>query len=344
MNIANEWKIARKLSNWGIEVTLQEICQPIQSDLEKFEIQFKQTLNSNVKLLNDVVEYIVANKGKRLRPILIFLIANIVGNPSPDTLKSAILVEMLHTATLLHDDVVDESALRRGEPTVNTTWQNKVAILSGDFLFATVLQNLVQIGKVQIFNILSIVTQRMSEGELLQIERSQDYTMDESIYFQMISDKTASLIAATCQLGALTTDPPADAETIEELRLLGEYLGIAFQIKDDLLDYFGNESKTGKPIGNDIIENKITLPLFYALKNIDETKRKYIIQLFENGKTAEQVHQIQDFVRANGGLEYAEKKADQYIRRSFDILNRFPDSAYKTSLNALTQFITQREK
>lgn len=325
-------------------MTLEEICRPIQSELTAFEIQFRSSLNSNVTLLNEVVDYIISHKGKRLRPILVFLTANIVGKSSPNTVKAAILVELLHTATLLHDDVVDESDLRRGVGTVNAIWQNKVAILSGDFLFATVLQSLVEIGEGEIFQILSTVTQRMSEGELLQIERNQDYTMDESIYYQLIADKTASLIAATCQLGALTAEPFQSTETVEALRQMGEYLGIAFQIKDDLLDYIGETSKTGKPTANDIIENKITLPLLFALKQVDSPEQQRIIDIFENGISAQRIAEIQKFVKKNNGLTYAQNQANRFIQLANKTLNKFPDSAYKTALTALTQYIIQREK
>lgn len=325
-------------------MTLQEICQPINSELTDFEKQFKSTLTSDVLLLNEVVDYIISHTGKRLRPILVFLSANLSGRSTISSMRSAILIELLHTATLLHDDVVDESELRRGAPTVNTMWQNKVAILAGDYLFAKVLENLVALHENQSFKILSQVSQRMSQGELLQIERSRDYFMDESIYYRLIADKTASLIAASCQLGALTSNSPSSRDQAENLKLFGEYLGIAFQIKDDLLDYVGNQDKTGKPVGNDIIENKITLPLLFVLKNTTTEQSQRIIDIFENDHSAENITEIQQFVKKNGGLNYAEQQAERFIQQAMDILDNYPDSEYKNSLKALTRFITNREK
>jgi octaprenyl-diphosphate synthase len=325
-------------------VTLKEICQPITDELNEFEEQFKLCLNSNVLLLNNVVEYIIAHKGKRLRPVLVFITANMVGRSTDATIKAALLIELLHTATLLHDDVVDESELRRGGATINKTWQNKIAILAGDYLFATVLQMLVELEQVETFKILSEVTRRMSGGELLQIERSRDYSMEEAVYFQLISDKTASLLAASCQLGGLTSNPQQNPTTIDSLKNLGEYLGIAFQIKDDLLDYDGDVKIIGKPTGNDIIENKITLPLSFALKNADQKERQKIIKLFENGNTENKVEIVKKFVRKNGGITYAEERAVQYIQKAGQILVEYPDSEYKTALISLMNYVTQREK
>jgi octaprenyl-diphosphate synthase len=325
-------------------VTLQEICRPILSELTEFENQFKSTLSSDVLLLNEIVDHIISHTGKRLRPILVLLSAKLVGQVTPHAMKSAILIELLHTATLLHDDVVDESELRRGSPTVNAIWKNKVAILSGDYLFAKVLENLVELRENQSFKILSQVSQRMSQGELLQIERNRDYFMDESIYYRLIADKTASLIAASCELGALTSKAPNAAEHAEKLKNFGENLGIAFQIKDDLLDYVGNQHRTGKPVGNDIIENKITLPLLYVLKKMPPEQTRQIIEIFENDQSAENVEKIQQFVRENGGLQYAERQAEKFIQQATKILDDYADSECKKSLQALTRYITNREK
>lgn len=325
-------------------MTLQEICQPILSELNEFENHFKTTLSSDVLLLNEIVEYIISHTGKRLRPILVLLSAKLVGEATANSIKSAILLELLHTATLLHDDVVDESGLRRGKPTVNAIWKNKVAILAGDYLFAKVLENLVELRQAESYKILSRVSQRMSAGELLQIERNRDYFMDESIYYRLIADKTASLISAACELGALTSTAPEAANQAAKLKRFGENLGSAFQIKDDLLDYVGNQHETGKPVGNDIIENKITLPLLYALKNTPAEKSQEIIDIFETDQSAANVEIIQEFVRQNGGLKYAELQAEKFIRQAIEILDTFADSEYKTALQGLTYYITSREK
>lgn len=325
-------------------MTLNEICKPINQELEQFEEQFKASLNSKVLLLNKVVDYVIAHRGKRLRPILVFLTANTVGKATQRSIISAVLIELLHTATLLHDDVVDESEMRRGGATVNKSWENKIAILTGDFLFATVLQLMVELGDMDTFRILSEVTRRMSGGELLQIERSKDYSMDEAIYFQLISDKTASLLAASCQLGALTSNSAPQMEVVNSLKKLGEYLGVAFQIKDDLLDYVGDAKIIGKPTGNDIIENKITMPLSYALKNASEAERQKIIDIFESENSANEVQTIKSFVQRNGGLDYAEKKANEYVQHAECILSQFPDSESKTSLKLLLNYVTERDK
>lgn len=337
-------KINNQRSARGVEVTLEKICEPIQFELETFEKEFKLNLSSDVLLLNQIVEYIISHSGKRLRPILVFLSANLVGKPSKATYQAALLTELLHTATLLHDDVVDESDLRRGAPTVNAIWQNKVAILSGDYLFAKVLEYLVTLEKPVVFEILAKVTQRMSAGELLQIERKQDYYMPESIYYRLIADKTASLIAAACQLGGITALPQRQGESFDTLSQMGEYLGIAFQIKDDLLDYMGDKVKTGKPTGNDILENKITLPLLYALRTAPADKAQQVIGLIDNSVTAADLSFIQNFVMEFGGLDYARSQANHYIQLAYHIIRDIQDSPYKSSLIALAEYIVQREK
>ncbi|MCI0513982.1 polyprenyl synthetase family protein [candidate division KSB1 bacterium] len=325
-------------------MTLQTICEPIKSDLQNFEIEFKAILKSDVLLLNYIIEHITRLKGKRLRPMLVFLTARMVGDASAQTMKAAILIELLHTATLLHDDVVDESDTRRGEPTVNSIWENKVAILSGDYLLAKVFQFLLEFEETQIFKILAQVTQRMSQGELLQIERKKDYFMDESIYYRLVSDKTASLIAAACQLGGLSARSNGATDFSQSLGQLGESLGIAFQIKDDLLDYVGDSAKTGKPVGNDIMENKITLPLLHALKHTPAGEAEKIIRMIENGVHPSQLQTIQNFVIENAGIAYAEREAERYLQQAFTVLEQFPGSPYRQALQELIHFVVQREK
>ncbi len=325
-------------------MTLDKICEPIQFELETFEKEFKLNLSSDVLLLNQIVEYIISHSGKRLRPILVFLTANLVGKTSPITIQAAILVELLHTATLLHDDVVDESDLRRGAPTVNAIWQNKVAILSGDYLFAKVLEYMVTLRQPVIFEILAKVTQRMSAGELLQIERKQDYFMPDSIYYRLIGDKTASLIAASCQLGGITALPHRNGERFDSFSQMGEYLGVAFQIKDDLLDYMGDKEKTGKPTGNDILENKITLPLLYAIRTAPAKKSQEVINLIDNSVAEADLAFIQNFVLEYGGLDYARAQANHYVQLASEIIRDIPDSPYKAALIALAEFVVQREK
>ncbi|MDZ7260738.1 MAG: polyprenyl synthetase family protein [candidate division KSB1 bacterium] len=324
-------------------MSLQEICQPIEADLQEFETAFKTNLTSDIFLLDEVIDYVLAHKGKRLRPILVFLTCRLNGQVTKETFKAATIVELLHTATLLHDDVVDESNLRRGVPTINSIWKNKVAILTGDYLFSKALTSMVELKNQKVYQVLASATQRMSQGELLQIERDRDYQMEEAVYFRLISDKTASLISVSCQLGAITA-AHNNGQNVEIMKEFGENLGLAFQIKDDLLDYTGNESVMGKPTGKDIIENKITLPLLYSLKRSDRKAAQQIIQIFERGVTADDIEEISSFVKKNGGLAYASQKAQFYSQRACQYLQNYEPSPYKASLIALVDFITTRER
>ena len=258
-------------------------------------------------------------------------------------MQTAIIVELLHSATLIHDDVVDNSNLRRGNPSVNSIWENKISVLIGDFLFAHIFGSLVGMGDARLIKIIAEVTSQMSQGELLQMERAQDFQMDEETYMQLISHKTASLLSATCQIGAITSSENNDSEHIDNMRKFGENLGIAFQIKDDLLDFYGNQKELGKPIGKDLIENIITLPVLISLKNTDETTRKRILSILENGKKTE-MQTIIDFVKTSGGLAYAEEKANYYINSALNCLDNYPSSQHKESLILLSEYITARNK
>jgi len=248
---------------------------------------------------------------------------------------------VLHTATLIHDDVVDNSDMRRGAPSVNSIWENKISVLIGDFLFAEVLNNLTKLNDLRLIQIVSRITRQMSQGELLQMEKAHDFQMDEKTYFRLIADKTASLTAATCQLGALTSTEP-DPDHVENLRRFGEYLGIAFQIKDDLLDFDGSEKKLGKPIRKDLLENIITLPILYSLKQGSGKTRNEILSLLKNGKSDQQ-GAIFKFVRDTGGIRYATEQAEFFIQNANACLDRYADSPYKDSLILLANFITSRE-
>jgi len=323
--------------------TLQEICRPIEKYLQQFEEKFIAKLKSDVELLNKVISYVLQNRGKRFRPILVLLTAQMTGQVNENSFQSAIMVELLHTATLVHDDVVDEADVRRGAPTIHKIWQNKVAILTGDYLFAKTLLNLVEVERLDVIQILSHAAQRMSEGELLQIERKNDFYMNEGVYFRLVADKTASLISASCQLGAATSTDKNNGDISSYMRNFGENLGIAFQIKDDLLDYIGDESKIGKPVGKDILENKITLPLIHALKNSDKKTSEEIIQLIKNNPSKADISKIHEFVNVHGGIEFATNKARHFANQAIHHLNAFPDSPFKASLIALTEFVTARE-
>lgn len=324
-------------------VEIREIKSPVAQELKAFEEDFLGTLKTDVDLINSVIFYLAAHKGKRLRPLLIFLIANLKGSSTRKSIEAAVIVELIHTATLIHDDIVDEAELRRGGPSVNAVWNNQVSVLVGDFLFSQALQKMVTLNDLDINRVISEVTIQMSEGELLQIERAQGYELDESTYFRMISSKTASLISASCQLGALTSSRK-EAYSIDKFWNFGEYLGRAFQIQDDLLDYLGDEEIVGKPVGNDLKESKITLPLLYALNNSKNGKSARIKELLEKGDASDKFDEIRDFVIKNGGVDYSRAKANGYIQKALSLLEPFQPSPFKDALVHLVEFAAKREK
>ncbi|UCE04331.1 MAG: polyprenyl synthetase family protein [bacterium] len=320
---------------------LDKIRKPIERELQEFENRFQAIIETDVTLIKEIFTHIVSTKGKRLRPMLLFLCSSLQGQSTEKTFQVANIVELLHTATLIHDDVVDSSEMRRGAPSVNSIWENKISVLIGDYLFAEVLYNLTKLSDLKMYEIISNITRKMSQGELLQMEKAYDSQMDEEIYFRLISNKTASLTAATCQLGGLTSTMP-EPNHVENLRVFGESLGIAFQIKDDLLDYDGSEEKLGKPIGKDLLENIITLPVLYSLKQVDENTRKKVLSILEDGYQDQKATIVQ-FVKETGGLRYANQQAEFYIQKALKCLDRYADSPYKNSLILLSNFITSRE-
>ncbi|MFQ5627674.1 MAG: polyprenyl synthetase family protein [bacterium] len=321
---------------------LSEITAPIKDDLNAFEKQFANLLKSDVFLIDKVISYFVARRGKRLRPILSLLVSRLNGNaPTSKRYNAAAIVELMHTASLLHDDVVDDSYKRRGFPSINAIWKNKVSVLTGDYLFSKVLVAMFDIRDFHAYDIVSSTAQRMSQGELLQLERSHDYWMEEEIYYRLIGDKTASLISAACQLGAVAAE--ASDEAINRMGIFGENIGLAFQIRDDLLDLLGVEKTTGKPIGNDLRENKITLPLLYALKQAEKREAKRIIRFMKNGIHKKGIKTVVDFIKENGGVAYASEKAEKLMQSAVGELANYENSAYKNVLIKLVEFITTRE-
>lgn len=324
-------------------VSIKEIYNPIKDDLVAYEREFKALLKSNVFLIDKVVQYVVSRKGKRLRPVLVILSSRLHDGTEMDVrkLKAAAIMELLHTATLIHDDVVDSSDQRRGLPSVNSIWKNKVTVLMGDFLFSKALLAMLSLKSMRAYQIISETAERMSQGELLGVERSKDYWMEEEVYFQYIADKTASLISAACQLGAVAVSE--NEEDIQAMKTFGENVGIAFQIRDDLLDIMGKEKKTGKPMGTDIRDNKITLPLLHALKQAKKSEARRVIRMMKTQANKKQIHEIISFVEAHGGVEYAMEKANSYCDEAVSILDRYPDTPFKTSLIQLVDFIMIRE-
>ena len=322
--------------------TLNDIKKPIQSHLEIFEKKFKDSMKSNVALLDIITRYIVKRKGKQMRPMFVFLSAGMHGEINESTYTAASLIELLHTATLVHDDVVDDSNERRGFFSINALWKNKVAVLVGDFLLSKGLLLSLDQDEFQLLKIVSEATREMSEGELLQIEKARKLDISEEIYFEIIRKKTASLIASCCASGTHSVD--ADEETVQQMKLFGEKVGVAFQIKDDLFDYeFSN--KTGKPNGIDIKEQKMTLPLIYLLNNSSWTEKRKIINIVKNhNNNPTKVKFVIDKVNQSGGIEYTKEKMKLYHQDALDILHKFPESEYRTALQQLVDFTIERKK
>jgi octaprenyl-diphosphate synthase len=322
-------------------LSLDEIKKPIAAELDTFEGKFKASMQSSVPLLDRITHYIVKSKGKQIRPMFVFFSASLCGGITEATYRGAALVELLHTATLVHDDVVDNSYERRGYFSINALWKNKIAVLVGDFLLSKGLLLSVNNNDFGLLKIVSEAVKQMSEGELLQIEKARRLDIDENIYYDVIRQKTASLIASCCACGAHSAG--ADEETIEKMRLFGEKVGIAFQIKDDLFD-FGTDA-IGKPLGIDIKEKKITLPLIYALNKSGRAEKRKIINLVKNhNEEPDKVALIIDFVRNSGGMDYAIQQMEAYQEEAFRILDSLPEHSSRTSLRQLVRYTTERKK
>lgn len=320
---------------------LDDIQRPIATELSLFEDKFKESMKSSAPLIDRITHYIVKRKGKQMRPMFVFFSAGLCGNISESTYRGAALVELLHTASLVHDDVVDNANQRRGFFSVNALWKNKIAVLVGDFLLAKGLSLSIKNKDIDLLAIVTYAVEQMSEGELLQIEKARRMDIEESIYFEVIRQKTASLIASCCACGAASTG--ADQATIDKMHAFGEYVGIAFQIKDDLFD-FGLDD-VGKPLGNDIKEKKLTLPLIHALSHTSKSEKRHIINLVKNhNEDNAKVREVIDFVRTSGGMEYATTKMQEYQQRAFNILAEFPASQYRDGLEQLVKFTTERKK
>ncbi len=319
---------------------LDQIKQPVKEELERFEKHFRKAMKSNVALLDKIMFYIVQRKGKQMRPIFVFLSAKAAGGTTEATYNAASLVELLHTATLVHDDVVDESLERRGFFSINALWKNKIAVLVGDYLLSQGLLLAVNNNEFSLLRILSRAVKEMSEGELMQIEKARKLDIQEAVYFDIIRQKTASLIAAACEAGAVSAG--VSPEVSEQFRIFGEKVGIAFQIKDDLFDY--GTQDVGKPLGIDIKEKKMTLPLIYALQNTDRPTKKRIINLIKNhSKDQKSVKEVISFVHTSGGLQYAESRMMEYCKEAIDLLKTLANNDASSSLEDLIDYVTNRE-
>jgi octaprenyl-diphosphate synthase len=322
-------------------LSINNIKKPIDADIDVFEEKFKTSMQSSVPLLDRITHYIVKRKGKQIRPMFVFFAASICGGINESTHRGAALVELLHTASLVHDDVVDNSYQRRGFFSINALWKNKIAVLVGDYLLSKGLLLSIDNNDFQLLRIVSDAVKQMSEGELMQIEKVRRMDIGEPVYYEVIRQKTASLIASCCACGAASAG--ASDEVVEKMRLFGEKIGIAFQIKDDMFD-FGTDD-VGKPLGIDIKEKKVTLPLIYSLANTTDSEKKRIINLVKNhNDDPAKIAQIIKFVNETGGLQYAETQMKKYQEEAFVILNTFPDSDSHRGLEQLVRFTTERNK
>jgi octaprenyl-diphosphate synthase len=322
--------------------SIKKIKAPILKEIEAFEPKFRDSMKSDVALLDKITHYIIKRKGKQLRPIFVFLSAKICGQTNESTYRAASLIELLHTATLVHDDIVDDSQERRGYFSLNALWKNKIAVLVGDFLLSKGLIFSMQNKDYHLLEIVTNAVREMSEGELLQIEKARKLDIEESIYFEIIRQKTASLIASCCACGAASTD--ADGETIEKMRKLGELTGIAFQIRDDLFDY-ELEGDIGKPTGIDIKEKKLTLPLIHALHKANTSDRNKIINIIKNhNENREKVAEVIDYVVKSGGIEYATKRMHEYKEKALALLKTLPENESRDSLEELITYTIERKK
>jgi len=322
------------------ESSLDRIREPVIQELKKFDSVFREAMRSQVALVYLITRYILRQKGKRVRPMLVMLSAKLCGEINDSTYRAATLIELLHSATLVHDDVVDDADTRRGFASINAVWKNKVAVLMGDYLLSRGLLLSLQYRDYYFLNSTSFAVKRMSEGELLQIQKSRHLNIDEATYIKIISDKTASLFSACTDIGAASTTEDPDKRNL--LKAYGENVGLAFQIRDDLLDYLGRKSILGKPIGGDIKEKKLTLPLIYALHQSGHHEARQALSFVRKGANQKDVTWIVDFVQKNGGIEYALRKAEQFAADARACLSSFPDSPEKQSLLQLVRFVIER--
>ena len=321
---------------------LKEILQPIREELETFDDHFHAAMKSKVAFVDMVARYIVKQKGKRVRPALVLLTAKACGGITESTYRGASLVEILHTATLIHDDVVDEADTRRGFPSINAVWKNKIAVLMGDYMLAKGLLLSLDNDDFSFLKITSDAVRRMSEAEILQIAKSKALDIDEETYFQIISDKTASLISTCCQIGAVSAT--SDKTLHEQMKIFGENVGLVFQIRDDLLDYIGRKSITGKPTGLDMKEKKLTLPLIYSLEKASRSERKTVLRIIRNGASRKELQHVVEFAQEFGGIEYTVKKAEEYSALALQALEALPPSPAKDSLTQFVDFVLERSK
>lgn len=322
---------------------VEQIKEPIYEEMELFEEKFTTSMSSKVALLNRITHFIVNRKGKQMRPMFVFLTAKMLnqGKVNERTYRGAAVIELIHTASLVHDDVVDDSNLRRGFFSVNALWKNKIAVLVGDFMLSKGMLLCIENDDFDLLKIISVAVREISEGELLQIEKARKLDITEEVYYNIIRQKTATLLAACCAMGARTVRD--DDQVVEKMRLFGEYIGMAFQIKDDLFDY--GETAIGKPTGIDIKEQKMTLPLIYTLNNVPTAEKNWIIQSVKrHNRDKKRVREVIEKVKATGGLTYAEDKMEEFRQKALALLLEFPQDAYRDALEQMVNYVISRKQ
>jgi len=322
-------------------ISLKQITAPILDDINIFKNEFKGAINSKVKLINSISGYLLKNRGKTIRPILTLLCARLCGNPTKNTYKAAAMMELLHVATLIHDDIVDDAKIRRGKPSIKQIWKNKISVLMGDFILSKALINMVGLKDFEALDLISTTAEKLSAGEIMQIEKSLTRNMPKNVYYDMINQKTASLIAASCELGAITTTKvKTDRKSTFDY---GENLGMAFQIKDDLFDFLGSENQTGKDSSGDVKKNMLTLPLIYSIENASRSGRNRIKSLVRKKKKSVKVlKEINDIIYDSGGFDYAKKKLNEFSDKATDSISSYAESEIKKSLIDLVIFNKER--
>ena len=322
---------------------VEQIKEPIYAEMEMFEEKFTASMSSKVALLNRITHFIVNRKGKQMRPMFVFLTAKMLNNGSVNdrTYRGASVIELIHTASLVHDDVVDDSNMRRGFFSINALWKNKIAVLVGDFMLSKGMLLCIENNDFDLLKIISVAVREISEGELLQIEKARKLDITEEVYYNIIRQKTATLLAACCAMGAQTVQDNVDL--VEKMRLFGEYIGMAFQIKDDLFDY--GETAIGKPTGIDIKEQKMTLPLIHTLNTVSTPEKNWLIQSVKHhNRDKKRVKEVIKRVKAAGGLSYAEKKMEEYRQKALTILLEFPKDDYRDALELMVNYVISRKQ
>jgi len=320
---------------------VEEIKQPINEEMKLFEQKFYESMQSKVPLLDKVTRFIVTTKGKQMRPMFVFLCAKLVGNVSEKTYRGASMIELIHTATLVHDDVVDESFKRRNFFSINALWKNKIAVLVGDYLLSKSVLLSTDHKDYDLLGVISRTIREMSEGELLQLEKARKLDITEDVYYEIIRQKTATLVAACCEIGVLSTN--ADESLAKKMMEFGTYTGMAFQIKDDLFDYLSS-NVIGKPVGIDIKEQKMTLPLIHTLKIANEKDKKYYFNTIKRyNNDQKRVKELINFVKTSGGLDYAITVMKDFQQKAKDILNEFPESEARKSLHLMLDYVIERK-